>query len=150
MIIERVSSILRNKKGASDVLSLVIIAPIITWFIVYIILSCDFFMTTNDLSVIVNKKMARAIVNGQFTTELKQELIDELVEKGFDKSYLDISITPNSAGDNNNTTYEKRGNEIEIVVIYKNPHALYYVNLGTVNRKNYCIGTKLQGMSEKW
>lgn len=149
-MLKKIISILRNQKGLNNVLSFVVIAPILTWFLTYIILSSDFYMDTNNFSVIVNKKMERALIEGQFTTNLKNELVDELGEKGFNESYLEIKITPSSAGDNNNTTYVTRGNEIEIIVIYKKPHSFYKINLGVGGEEKYYIGTKIQGMSEKW
>lgn len=150
MILKKIICILRNQKGASNILSFIIIAPILMWFLIYILLSSDFYIDANSFSVIVNKQMTKALVEGQFTTELKQELINNLVQKGFDENYLEINISPYSAGDYNNATYIERGKEIEISAIYKNVHAFYYVNLGVGQKENYYIGTKIQGMSEKW
>ena len=149
-MLKRIIYILKNQNGFNNILSFVVTAPILVWFLTYILIGSDFYMDTNNFSVIVNKQMERALVKGQFTTDLKQELIEELVQKGFNDSYLEIKITPGSAGDNNNTTYVTRGNEIELIVIYKNPHSFQKINLGVGGEEKYYIGTKIQGMSEKW
>ena len=147
---KKIINILKSQKGTSNVLSFVVIAPLLAWFLVYILISGDFTMDTNNFSVIVNKKMERALIKGQFTIDLRQELVDELVEKGFNESYLEIKITPTEAGDNNNTTYVTRGNEIEIIVVYKKPHYFHKINFDVGGDEKYYIGTKIQGMSEKW
>lgn len=149
-MLKKILNILKNEKGESNILGFIVIAPIITYFIIYIVLGGDFYLDTNNLSIIVNKKLDQAIIVGQFTTTLKQELIDELKDKGFIESSTEISITPTIAGDNDNNTYVTRGNEIEITVLYKKAHGFYYINFGSGGQEKYYIGTKIQGMSEKW
>jgi len=110
---------IKNEKGAINTIEVLAYLPLIIYMIVYIIMGGLFLVEKNELSAIVNKKLDRAIIEGQFKIELKDELINELDSKGFKKEKLDITITPDAAADNNNDTYTSRGNEISITVIYK-------------------------------
>ena len=140
---------IKNEKGIITIEVLAYL-PIILYMISYIIIGGLFLVERNELTTIVNKKLDRAVVEGQFTTELKEELINELDTKGFKKENLEIVITPNTADDNNNFTYATRGNEISIKVIYKKTHAFYYLNFGIGEESTFYPKTKITGMSEKW
>lgn len=141
---------IRNQKGAVVTIEVLVYLPLILYMIVYLIMGGLFLIEQNELSTIVNKKLDRAVVEGQFTAERKNELIDELDLKGFKKEKLDITITPDTAGDNNNDTYTSRGNEISIKVIYKKTHTFYYLNFGIGKESTFYPKTRVTGMSEKW
>lgn len=110
-------------------------------------------LSKNDFNTIVNKKLDRALVQGQFTDQIKSSLIEELDEKGFKKEYMEIKITPNESDDGSDTTYAPRGEEVVIQAIYKKPHIFYFVNKfmnKNMDEKNFYISTKISGMSEIW
>ncbi|KXG73725.1 hypothetical protein [Thermotalea metallivorans] len=150
MFLQKINQSLSNQKGAGEILAMVAIAPILTWFFMYIILGGAFLLRKNDMTTIVNKKFDRALVQGQFTQNLKNELITELHAKGFDAPNLEITVTPLSAYDSDDFTYVPREGEIEITVLYKKEHPFYYANFGAGSKERFYIGTKIQGMSEKW
>jgi len=141
---------IKNEKGAINTIEVLAYLPLIIYMIVYLIMGGLFLVEKNELSTIVNKKLDRAIVEGQFNAELKEELINELDAKGFKKEKLEISITPNAAGDNDNNTYTSRGNEISITVIYKETHTFYYLNFGIGEESTFYPKKRVTGMSEKW
>jgi len=149
-LLNRIRKSLSEQKGAGEILAFIVVAPIFVWFFIYIILGGAFLLQKNDMSTIVNKKLDRALVEGQFTNTLQSELINELTSKGFNQSNLEITVTPNAAYDTSDGSYTTRGNEIEITVLYKNPHPFYYANFGAGSVEKFYIGTKIQGMSEKW
>jgi len=139
-----------NENGASEIITFLVILPFVIYFIVYPIIGGIFLIEKNELTTIVNKKLDRAIVEGQFTTTLMTELIQELDTKGFKQEKLEITITPSMAGDNENNTYAIRGQEITIKVIYKQPHTFYYINGKLGSEDSFYPKTKVAGMSEKW
>ncbi|MBP1926729.1 hypothetical protein J2Z76_002599 [Sedimentibacter acidaminivorans] len=141
---------INNEKGAFEIITFLVVLPFIIYFIVYIVIGGLFLIEKNELTTIVNKKLDQAIVVGQFTVDIKTELIQELDTKGFKQEKLEITITPAVAGDNDNNTYATRGQEISVKVIYKKAHTFYYINgkLGTEN--TFYPKTKGAGMSEKW
>jgi len=144
--------ILRNKRG-NAILGYLIVTPFIVYFMLYIILGGAYFLRVNDMTNVVNMKLDRALVEGQFTTTLRDELENELDSKGFGGADLTINISPSVAGDSNNTSYAKRGEEIEITVLYKKPHYFYYPNRlfsPSISESKFYIGAKISGMSEKW
>ncbi len=141
---------IKNEKGAINTIGVLAYLPLIIYMIVYIIMGGLFLVEKNELSTIVNKKLDRAIIEGQFKIELKDELINELDSKGFKKEKLDITITPDAAADNNNDTYTSRGNEISITVIYKETHTFYYLNFGIGEESTFYPKKRVTGMSEKW
>lgn len=141
---------IKNQKGAVGTIELLAYSPLILYMIIYLIMGGLFMVEKNELTTVVNKKLDRAIVAGQFTNELKEELINELDSKGFKKEKLEITITPDSAADNNNDTYTSRGNEISIKVIYKGTHTFYYLNFGIGDESTFYPKTRVTGMSEKW
>lgn len=148
----RVTKILTNKKGNS-ILGYIIIAPFLLYFILYLGLGGAYFLRINDLTNICNKKLDRALVEGQFTNALKTELQTELSSRGFSGSELQITITPTEADDGVDSTYVERGQEIELTVLYARPHEFYYVNRlfsPSLEASKFYIGTKISGMSEKW
>lgn len=142
------SNKLKCKKGS--ILSFIIIVPIIVWFFLYLIFGGLYFMQINNMATIVNKHLDQALVEGQFTTELKDSLYSSLQRAGYSGSPLEIEVTPSAAFDNNNNTYVKRGDNIEIRVVYKVAHPFYYINFGLSNENKFYTGTKILGMSEKW
>lgn len=141
---------IKNQKGAVETIELLVYLPLIIYMIMYLIMGSLFLVEKNELSTIVNKKLDRAIVEGQFTPELKDELINELDSKGFKKEKLEITIAPYEAADNNNGTYTTRGNEIIIKVIYKETHTFYYLNFSIGKESTFYPKTRVTGMSEKW
>lgn len=141
---------IKNEKGAVEIIAILTFLPLILYMIVYLIMGGLFLAEKNELSTIVNKKLDRAIIEGQFKIELKDELINELDSKGFKKEKLDITITPDAAADNNNDTYTSRGNEISIKVIYKETHTFYYLNFAIGEESTFYPKAKVTGMSEKW
>ncbi len=141
---------IKNERGAINTIEVLVYLPIIIYIIVYLIMGGLFLVERNELTTIVNKKLDRAVVEGQFTVELKEELINELDVKGFKKDKIEISIIPDSAGDDDNMTYTKRGNEISIKVIYKKTHTFYYLNFGIGEESTFYPKAKVSGMSEKW
>lgn len=141
---------LRNEKGDSNIVGFIVVAPVLLWFFVYIIFGGSFLLDINKMTTIVNKSLDQALVEGQYTMELHQKLKSELINYGFEEGSLEINITPSSAGDNNNGTYETRGQVIEVRVLYNKPHPFYYVNFKAGGESKYYIGVKIQGMSEKW
>lgn len=141
---------IKNEKGAVGTIETLVYLPIIFYMIVYLIMGGLFLVEKNEMTTVVNKKLDRAIVEGQFTTELKNELINELDSKGFKKEKLEIYITPDVAGDNDNNTYISRGNEISIKVIYKKTHTFYYLNFAIGEESIFYPKAKVTGMSEKW
>jgi len=149
---EKLRNLLKNKKGNS-ILGYVIISPFLLYFILYLVLGGAYFMNINDMNNICNKKLDRALVIGQFTPELQEELENELASHGFSGTDLEIEITPTFAGDNDSDSYISRGNEIELKVIYKKPHWFYGVNKffsPSLDESKFYIGVKISGMSEKW
>lgn len=141
---------IKNQKGSAGTIELLAYLPIILYMTTYIIMGGMFLVEKNELSTIVNKKLDRAVVVGQFTTELKDELINELDLKGFSNEKLEITILPDVAADNNNDTYASRGNEISIKVVYKEIHTFYYLNFGIGEESTFYPKTRVTGMSEKW
>jgi hypothetical protein len=141
---------IKNEKGGGEILSFLVVLPIIIWLFTYMIFGGLFLIEVNELSTIVNKKLDIATVNGQFTAELKNELINELDGKGYRKENLIIEIAPDAASDSNNETYVKRGQEVSIKVIYEQAHPFYFINLGLAPEENFYPKTKITGMSEKW
>ena len=143
-------NIIKNERGAVNTIELLVYLPIILYLTLYLIMGTLFFIEKNEISTVVNKKLDRALVAGQFTAELKEELISELDSIGFKKEKLEVIITPDAAADNDNTTYTKRGDEITIKVIYKETHTFYYLNFGIGEESVFYLKTKVTGMSEKW
>ncbi len=141
---------LKNEKGLIETIEILVYLPFIIYLILYLIMGGLFLAEQNEISTIVNKKLDRAVVEGQFTVELKNELIDELDLKGFKKEKLEITISPDAASDNSNDTYAPRGNEISIKVIYKETHTFYYLNFGIGKESTFYPKTRVTGMSEKW
>ncbi len=141
---------IKNEKGAVGTIGVLVYTPIIIYMIVYLIMSGLFFVEKYELSTIVNKKLDRAVVVGQFTAELKEELINELDLKGFSKEKLEIIINPDAAADNNDDTYATRGSEITIRVIFKETHTFYYINFAVGEESTFYPKAKATGMSEKW
>lgn len=141
---------IRDQKGAIGTIEILVYLPLIIYMIVYLIMGGMFLIEKNEINTIANKKLDRAIVAGQFTAELKEELINELDSKGFNKEKLQITITPVPAADNNNDTYASRANEISIKVIYQETHAFYYLNFGIGEESTFYPKTRVTGMSEKW
>jgi hypothetical protein len=149
---EKIKNIIKNKKGNS-ILGYIIISPFLLYFILYLILGGAYFMNINDMNNICNKKLDRALIEGQFTPDLQQELKDELASIGFSGSSLEIEITPTYAGDNDSNSYVERGNEIQLTVIYKKPHWFYGVNRvfsPSLDESKFYIGVQISGMSEQW
>lgn len=140
---------LNNQKG-ENIIGFIVTAPIIMWFLLYIIFGGLFLLDINHLTTVVNKSLDKAIVEGQYTTDLQRSLKNDLIMSGFTEDKLEINITPNASGDSDNMTYASRGEMIEITVIYKNPHIFYYINLKAGGESKYYIGVKIEGMSEKW
>lgn len=145
----KIHNIVKSNKGEAT-LGLVIVAPFLVYFLLYLIFLGMFFVRINEMRTIVNRMLDRAAVEGQFTTALQADLKDKLIEAGFEEENLEIKITPSTASDINNTSYVKRGEEIEIIVIYKKPHNLYFLSFGANDEKAYYISVKVSGMSEKW
>ncbi len=141
---------IKNKKGAVETITILAFLPFIIYLIIYMTIGGLFLVERNELTTIVNKKLDRAIVEGQFTAELKEELINELNVKGFKNEKLEIVITPDAAADGNNSTYAARGSEISVKVIYKETHVFYYLNFGIGDEKTFYPKTRVTGMSEKW
>ncbi len=141
---------IKNQKGAVTTIEVLVYLPFIAYLIIYLIMGGLFLAEINELNTIVNKKLDRAIVEGQFTAELKEELINELDLKGFKKEKLEVYITPNVSGDNDNNTYTSRGNEISIKVIHKKTHTFYYLNFAIGEESTFYPKAKVTGMSEKW
>jgi len=141
---------IKNEKGAVGTIEVLVYLPLILYMIVYLIMGGLFLVEKNELSTVVNKKLDRAIVAGQFTAELKEELINELDSRGFNKEKLEITITPDAASDNDNNTYTSRGNEISIKVIYKETHIFYYLNFAIGEESTFYPKKRVTGMSEKW
>lgn len=141
----------KDNRGLS-MLGFIIVFPFIIMFCVDIILCGAYFMKQNDLFNIVNKKLDRALVVGQFTTTLKSDLENELIKEGFDLANTEIVCTPAIAYDDSNSTYAPRETEIEIKVVHKKPHAFYYINkafVPSLSESKFYIGTKISGMSEE-
>lgn len=141
---------LRNEKGDSNILGFIIVAPIMLWFFVYIIFGGAFLLEINQMNTVVNKTLDIALVEGQYTTNLRQTLETELANSGFDVSSLEITITPSVAGDGNNSTYVARGGMIGVTVLSREPHPFYNINFKAGSESKYYVGTQIQGMSEKW
>nr|WP_312579564.1 hypothetical protein [Sedimentibacter sp.] len=141
---------IKNQKGAVTTIEVLVYLPFIIYLIIYLIMGGLFIIEKNELSTIANKKLDRAVVEGQFTVELKEGLKNELDSKGFKKEKLEITITPDEAADNNNETYTSRGNEISIKVIYKETHAFYYLNFAIGDESTFYPKAKVTGMSEEW
>ena len=141
---------INNEKGAGEIITFLVILPFVIYFIVYLVIGGLFLIEKNELTTIVNKKLDRAIVEGQFTADIKDELIQELDTKGFKQEKLEITITPTIAGDNDNNTYATRGQEITIRVIYKQAHTFYYINGKLGDEETFYPKAKATGMSEKW
>lgn len=141
---------IKNSRGAINTIEVLVCLPIILYMIVYMIMGALFLTEKNELTTIVNKKLDRALVEGQFTLELKEELINELDSKSFKKENLEIMISPDVANDNDNGTYATRGNEISITVIFKETHIFYYLNLGIGEEETFYPKSRVTGMSEKW
>ncbi|WMJ77870.1 hypothetical protein RBQ61_02780 [Sedimentibacter sp. MB35-C1] len=141
---------IKNQKGAITTIEVLAYLPFIIYLIVYLVMGGLFLAEKNELNTIVNKKLDRAIVEGQFTVELKEELVNELDSKGFKEEKLEITITPDAADDSNNNTYISRGNEISIKVIYKKTHTFYYLNFAIGEESTFYPKAKVTGMSEKW
>jgi len=139
-----------NKRGSGEILGFVIISPILLWFFLWIIFGGSFLLEINQMSTVVNKSLDKALVEGQYKTDLQQTLKTELINSGFTEDKLEITITPTAAGDSTNSTYSVRGEIIEITVIYKTPHVFYYTNFKSGGESKYYIGVQIQGMSEKW
>lgn len=149
---ERIREVLSNKKGNS-ILGYVIITPFLVYFILYLVLGGTYFMRINDMTNIANKKLDRALVEGQFTNAIKAELENELAAYGFKGTELELTITPTQAGDGSDGTYASRGQEIELKILYTKPHWFYYINkffAPSLPASKFYIGTKISGMSEKW
>ena len=145
----KIRKIIKSKRGEAT-LGLIVVAPFLVYFLLYLIFLALFFIRTNEVRTITNKMLDRAAVEGQFTNALQAELKNNLINAGFEEEKLEIIITPSSSGDSNNTTYAKRGEEIEIIVIYKKPHILYFLSFGVGEEIEYYISAKVSGMSEKW
>lgn len=139
----------KNKRGAT-IISFIIVAPFLIYFILYVVYLSMFFVKINEMKLITNNILNRAVIVGQFTTTLKDNLIYDLSKSGYEKDKLVIDIKPLHASDSRINTYVKRGNNITINIIYKVPNNLYYLNFGIVNKTKFYINVKLTGMSEKW
>lgn len=139
-----------NEKGGGEILSFLVVLPITLMLVSYVIFGGLFLIEVNELSTIVNKKMDMAAVEGQFTIDIKNGLINELDDKGYKKEKLIIEISPAAAADNNDSAYVKRGQEISIKVVYEQAHPFYYINLGLAEEKTFYPKTRVTGMSEKW
>lgn len=139
-----------NEKGGGEILSFLVVLPITLLIVSYVIFGGLFLIEVNELSTIVNKKLDMAAVEGQFTIDIKNGLINELDDRGYKKEKLTVEISPVEASDNNNSTYVKRGQEISIKVVYEQAHPFYYINLGLAEEKIFYPKTRVTGMSEKW
>lgn len=145
----KIKACLSSKKG--DILGYIVTAPFILYVILYLILGGAYLLKINEMSTIANKKLDRALVSGQFTDQIKAELITELEEKGFKQENLTIEVTPTDADDSNDVTRVMRGDEIQIKILYTKPHWFYYINEfvnSSIDEKLFYIGTKISGMSE--
>lgn len=149
MLFKKIQNSLSENRGAS-ILGFIVVAPFLVWFFLYLVLGGSFFLDKNDMITIVNSKFDSALVEGQFTMDLKQELVDELEAEGFDQSDLVIEVTPAECFDNDNGTYAPRGTEIKMIIYYEKVHPFYYINFGVGNEERFYPGTKITGMSEKW
>ncbi len=145
----KIHNIIKCKRGEAT-LGLMIVAPFLVYFLLYLIFLALFFLRINEMKTITNKMLDRAVVEGQFTIVLQAELKENLINAGFEEENLEINITPNASADISDFTYTKRGDEIQIIVIYKKPHNLYFLSFGAGGEKAYYISTKASGMSEKW
>lgn len=143
-------SYINNQKGSVGTIELLAYLPLLLYMIVYLIMGGLFLVEKNELNTIVNKKLDRAVIIGQFSTKLTEDLINELDSNGFEKEKLEIKISPDVAADNNNDTYASRGNEISVKVIYKETHIFYYLNFGIGEESTFYPKTRVTGMSEKW
>lgn len=141
---------IRNERGGSEILGFIIVAPIMLWFFVYIIFGGAFLLEINQMNTVVNKTLDIALVEGQYTTNLRQTLETELANSGFDVSSLEITITPSAAADGNNSTYVARGGMVGVTVLSRKPHPFYNINFRAGSESKYYIGVQIQGMSEKW
>lgn len=141
---------LKNNIGVATILQVIFISPLVTWLIVFLLVGGSFLMEKNELKTIVNKTLDIALVEGQYKTDLQQSLKEELISLGFQEEYLEISITPTVSSDSNNSTYAKRGELIDVTVVYKKVHPIYYMINKTGDEENYYIRAKNNGMSEKW
>jgi hypothetical protein len=141
---------IKNENGDSSILGFVIVAPVMLWFFVYIIFGGSFLLEINQMNAIVNKTFDIALVEGQYTIDLRHSLETQLADSGFDASSLEISITPSAAGDSSNSTYVGRGEMMEVTVLSRKPHPLYNISFRAGQESDYYIGVQIQGMSEKW
>ncbi|MBA1336516.1 MAG: hypothetical protein HPY66_2951 [Firmicutes bacterium] len=143
---------LKDERGSS-VVGYVVVAPFLLWFFMYLVLGGAYFMRRNDMVNLINTKFDRALLEGQFTAELKAELVDGLSGMGFEREKLEIEVTPEEAFDGSDETYVPRGREMGITVLYRSPHPFYYINrvmAPGISEQRFYIGARVTGMSEKW
>lgn len=145
----KIHNIIKSKKGEAT-LGFIVVAPFLVYFLLYLIFLALFFIRENEMKTITNKMLDRAVVEGQFSNALQAELKNNLINAGFEEEKIEIMISPVSSGDSSDLTYAKRSEEIELIVIYKKPHNLYFLSFGVGGEKAFYISAKVTGMSEKW
>lgn len=109
-----------------------------------------YFIYQTPLNDITKAYVESACVNGGFTNEMLDNMINDLQHNGFDPEFISISISPQSASNVSDSTYIKRGNIISIDVEYTKSNLLdtMFKKLGVSNdTNNRCIR---YGMSERY
>lgn len=140
-----------TKKG-DGLLTFVIFSPFIVAFVMFFVGLFTFSASVSIFQSNTNSVFDRVLIEGQLTKNLKEELLTKLEANGFDRKYIEISSETSVLVDDIDSTYVKRGEPIEIQILYRKPHYFYYINkllLNNVKEETFYIGHVPNGRSEK-
>ena len=128
-----------------------VLTPVFVFLMIYFALSFSYTRRTSQFNQITNTAFDRILVEGQFTTQIKAEMLDDFKKIGMED--ITVEVSEAIVDDNNDATYVPRGSEIKIRIVHNKPHQFYYVNkllsLGSIKEEAFYIGSSCSGMSEK-
>jgi hypothetical protein len=140
-----------NNKG--DLIPFLALFPIFFLLTISSILFGSYQMDQVEMSNIVANYHNKVILEGQLTSSEETKLMQELQDKKYDTTKIEILFEPAEVKDGNDNTYVPRYGDVTFGIVYKKPSSYYYISKvfapSSVEEQFY-VGDKFTGMSEKW
>lgn len=137
--------IFHNKRG--NIVGYILIYPTLVFLFIFLISAGSFFIQKYMIYNVTSQHLDLALVEGQFTTDIKNSMREKSIGVGLKDEHLVINYSPDN-------TLVNRQEIMTIELIHNEPHALYHIArffLGSNARpESFYIKSTMSGMSEKW